>query len=37
MVYVDPGHTGFHLWGKGKEVQDGLIERAFDRFERAGF
>ena len=31
-VYVDPGHAGFHLWGKA--VQADLITRAFERFER---
>lgn len=34
-VYLDPGHAGFHLWGK--QVQADIIERAFDRFERAGY
>lgn len=34
-VYVDPGHAGFHLWGK--QAQADIVERSFDRFERQGF
>lgn len=34
-VYVDPGHAGFHLWGK--QAQADIIERSFERFERKGF